>query len=499
MQRNLHGRSVNKMMKMRNHKRRIGTSLNVSTYYGALSILVLCTLVGCGGTRVEIPKPTDRLAPPPPPPHIEESIIHLKVSVPVNDLAFAADAAVPREAGQEDTWRDVDLAGARDRVHYQYHFIRGPLNLRMVGDQLALELPENLYRLAVRMDRPDGDVQEVRCGYGQDGLKRLRLAATSKLNWTDKWTLASETSFDPPEFLDRCNTLEGMNFDATRILEPLVNARLRALAERIDAKVRERSQARKRAETIWRKLQQPVPLTSELWLNLNPVGAKVSPIGSDDSQNIRTSVNLILKPQAYFGPQTKVNERPMPPLELTPISQDGFHLAVPVLAGYGDINRRLEQRLVGQEIGMSVDQRLKILSVQTYGSGDRLILALGVSGAVNGKIYAVGKPVIETISQTLTFKQFDFTVDTKDALMRAAGWLVHDDILFQIKPYLDIDLSGQIEGLRQQLAATLNRELHEGIWLEGTVTSAEPRSIYLMPGGVEVLVVADGLIQLSVR
>jgi len=83
--------------------------------------------------------------------------------------------------------------------------------------------------------------------------------------------------------------------------------------------------------------------------------------------------------------------------------------------------------------------------------------------------------------------------------MRAAGWLVHDDILFQIKPYLDIDLSGQIEGLRQQLAATLNRELHEGIWLEGTVTSAEPRSIYLMPGGVEVLVEADGFIQLSVR
>src|SRR6476646_6785303 len=107
--RNLHGRSVNKMMKMRNQKRRIGISLNLSTYYCALSILVFCLLAGCGGTQVEIPKPTDRLAPPPPPPHIEESIVHLKVSVPVNDLAFAADAAVPREAGQEDTWRDVDL------------------------------------------------------------------------------------------------------------------------------------------------------------------------------------------------------------------------------------------------------------------------------------------------------------------------------------------------------------------------------------------------------
>ncbi|WP_447983140.1 DUF4403 family protein [Nitrospira sp. Nam74] len=456
-------------------------------------------LTACGGAQVDIPKPTDRLVPPPPPPRIEESIVHLQVSVPVNELAFAADAAVPREAAQEDTWQAVDLPGAQDRFHYQYYFIRGPLNLRMVGAHLALDLPENLYRIAVRMDGSDGGVQEVRCGYGQDALKRLRLAATSRLDWTDRWTLASDTTFDPPEFLDRCNTGEGMNFNATRLLEPLVNARLHALAEMIDAKIRERSQARKRAETIWRKLQEPTRLSSDLWLALNPVGANVSPIGSDDSQVIRTAVNLVLKPQAHFGPEPTVVERPMPPLELTPISQDGFHLAVPVLAGYGDINHHLEEQLVGKEIQMSVDQSLKILSAQTYGSGDRLILALGVSGAVNGNIYAAGKPVIDSISQTLTFKEFDFTVDTKDALMRAAGWLVHDDVLFRIKPYLDIDLSGRIEDLRQQLAATLNRELHEGTWLEGTITRVEPRSIYLMPKGVEVVIVADGFIHLSVQ
>jgi len=107
--------------------------------------------------------------------------------------------------------------------------------------------------------------------------------------------------------------------------------------------------------------------------------------------------------------------------------------------------------------------------------------------------------VIDPISQTLSFNQFDFTLDTKDALVRAAGWLPHDDVLFQIKPYLDIDVSGHIEGLRQQLAATLNRELHAGIRLKGIVTKVEPRNIYLMPGSVEVVVIADGFLQLSVQ
>lgn len=471
----------------------------MNRYTHAAHILMLCLLTACGGTQVEIPKPTDRLAPPPPPPHIEQSIVHLQVSVPVNELAFAAEAAVPLEAGQEVTWRDVELPGAQNRFRYQYHFIRGPLHLRMAGDQLALDLPENLYRIAVRMDRPDGNTQELRCGYEHDAPKRLRLAATSRLNWTDMWTLASETSFDPPEFLDRCNFLDNVNVDVTRILEPLVNARLRALAETIDAKLRERSQAKKRAEMIWRRLQQPARLTPDLWLTLNPIGAKVSPIGSDESQVIRTSVSLILKPQAYLGSTPAIMEKPMPPLELTPLSQDGFHLAVPLRAQYIDINRRLEERLVGKEVPTSLGQPLKILSAQTYGSGERLILALGVTGAVNGNIYATGTPVIDPISETLSFNQFDFTLDTKDALVRAAGWLTHDDVLFRIKPYLDIDLSGQIETLRRQLSAALNRELHEGTWLEGTVTSVEPRNIYLMPGGVEVVVIADGFLRLSVR
>ena len=73
-----------------------------------------------------------------------------------------------------------------------------------------------------------------------------------------------------PEFLDRCDLLDDVHFDVTRILEP-------ALAETIDAKVRERSQAKKRARTVWRTLQQPAGLVPDLWLNLDPIGGKCQP------------------------------------------------------------------------------------------------------------------------------------------------------------------------------------------------------------------------------
>jgi hypothetical protein len=189
----------------------------------------------------------------------------------------------------------------------------------------------------------------------------------------------------------------------------------------------------------------------------------------------------------------------MPPLELTPLSQEGFHLAVPILAEFSVINRRLAQRLVGQTIATSSGEPLKIISAQMYGSGRNLILDLGVTGAVNGHLYATGQPFYDTVMESLRFKQLDFTVDTESMLVRIADRLFHDDVLFRLKAQADIDLSGPIAGLRQRLSERLTREVSPGMWLEGRVTDLQPRGIYPVPDGVEVLLVIDGSLELFVR
>jgi hypothetical protein len=453
---------------------------------------------GFGGSGLEIPKPSEALAPPPPVPPVEESVVHLRVRAALNDVAFAADAAVPFEGAKEEVWQDGGTLAGHGPYQYFYRFVRGPIQARMVEDRLVIEYPEFRYRLAIKLTKPDGAVIIGGCGYDDDPPKRLRLTATSRLSWSDAWRLKSETSFDRPSFLDPCR-LTDQNIDGTPIVKSLIDAKLPALGSAIDAKLRERTEAKGRAEAVWQKLQEPTGLTPNLWLTLNPTSAQASPIGAEEEGLIQTSLQLLLRPTASLGSQPVPRSIPLPSLEMTSISGKGFHLAVPILAEYPAINRLLDQRLVGSEIPSSVGDPLKIVSARLYGSGANLILELGITGGINGTLYAIGTPVLDTDTNTLRFERFNFTVETKNVLIKTANWIVHDDILSRLEPETRIDLSEQVDTLRRQLSRALTRQVTSDMWLEGSVISLQPRAIYPVPGGVEIQAIADGSLQLSVR
>jgi hypothetical protein len=463
-----------------------------------LFLMIGAVLVsGCAGPQIEIPKPTAVLAPPPPPPPVEESVVNIKVHVSVDELAAAADAAMPHSSGQEDTWREDGSLRDQKAVQYQYWVVRGPIKFSVVGDQLVSDFAEIQYRLALRLGSPEGPVLEGRCGYWDDPPKRLRLIARSRLSWTDDWTLRSDTAFDPPEFPDACR-FANLNTDVTPIVQSILDARLPSVAAAIDAKVRERSKAKDRAHKVWSRLQQPLELGPNRWLVLNPTDVQVGPLGSD-GRTIETSVKLILKPAIHNGSAPAAGDRPLPALRLAPTSLDGFHLTLPVMADYATINRRLQQRLVGQEFSTSIGEPVTITSAQLYGSGDKLIIELAVTGGMNGKLYVTGKPFYDRAARTLRFDQLDYTMHTENVVARFADSLFRETLLDRLESETRIDLSVQIDGLRKRLSSLLTREIEPGLWLEATVSDVNARGIYPVPGGVEVQIVADGFLQLSVR
>jgi hypothetical protein len=460
-------------------------------------LATVCASSASAGSQIHIPKPTDPLQPAPPPPALEVSVVNLQVSVPAEELAAAVDEAFPQVIAREDDWSSADTLGDREDVQFLYRVVRGSFRYQMDRDQFHVWFDQVRYRIWARRQQNEGFI-EGRCGHGDDPPKRLKLAARSALTWSDRWRMRSHTSFDDPVFLEPCR-LMGLDFDATPVLKTLLQPRLAALAQSIDRITRGRTEAKQRAETVWQKLQEPLEFAPDQWLEFHPRDARVSPITSNGTLVLQTSVNLVMEPRIVKGRKPDTLPIPLPPLQLAPLPLEGFHLALPLTLQYGQINHRLEQEMIGQDFQTPLGDTMTIEGVQLYGSGDKLILALRVSGGVNGTLYATGTPVFDEGFGMLRFVDLDFTVDTRNVLVHSADWMFHQNILSSLKSHAFIDLSGQLQTLRSRLANALTRDLGPDARLEGEIMTLRPRGVYPTAEGVEVHIVAEGAMWVELR
>ena len=99
----------------------------------------------------------------------------------------------------------------------------------------------------------------------------------------------------------------------------------------------------------------------------------------------------------------------------------------------------------------------------------------------------------------LKFTDLDFTVDTRNVLVRSANWMFHQNMLSALKAHAYIDLSGYLQTLRSRLETALTRDLGPNARLEGEVATLRPRGVYPTAGGVEVHIVAEGSMWVELR
>lgn len=466
----------------------------------ALRAAALIFLIGTsnawGGSSVNIPKPNEKLLPPPSPPTLERSVVNLEVSLSAEELALLVDQTFPPVVAREDGWNDAALLPGRDDLRFLYRLHRGGFRYQMRQDRLELTFNDIRYRIWAR--RPGTElVEEGSCGHGNDPPKRIQVVAHTAVSWSDAWRLNPQTSFDPPAFVDDCR-LQPLNIDATPMLQSLVQSRLSALAEKIDQKIDEHNAGKQRASVIWKKLQEPVELTPNRWLTLNPVGARVGPIGSDGGLLIKTSVNLIMEPKILDN-KPPSQDRPLPTLETAPATMGGSRLLYRVFADYATINSRLERMLVGQDIDTPLGEPITIAGVELYGSGSKLIVAIKLKGGVNGTLYSTGVPVFDEPSRSIKFRDLDFTLHTKNSLVRGTERFWHDTLLEKMESDIFVDFDEPLMLMQTRLNEALTRELAPGARLEGRFTKLLPAGIYPVTGGVEVQMIAQGAVRLVLQ
>jgi len=127
------------------------------------------------------------------------------------------------------------------------------------------------------------------------------------------------------------------------------------------------------------------------------------------------------------------------------------------------------------------------------GVGDgRVAVGLQVHGAVDGTLYAVGHPVLDTATAELYMPDLTYDVGTRDLLVGTLAWLASGTIEEFLRHRVRIRMGPVIEEGRQLLERELNRELAPGVRLKVGVRAGRVYGVRAGPHALLARAVVSG-------
>ncbi|MES2521421.1 MAG: DUF4403 family protein [Gemmatimonadota bacterium] len=429
-------------------------------------------------------------------PDMPLSVVDAPISYALAPALVALERAVPRKFGDIEKQLEIP-SNKRQKVAFAAS--RTPFSVQFDGKRLTIETTVS-YSGRGWYDPVIGPTISASCG--TDSLPpRLRVVLVTDVNVAADWNLRTKTrlvSVEPPTNTPRdgCR-VSAFQIDVTdkvvNSIRPLLSSKLSAVDGKIAA-----FDVRTRIEKWYNLLNRSIRITDSLWLVLAPQGVRLGSLSMADTALV-ANVRLYARPFMVSGPKPPTMVSKLPTFDRTagPVG-DSVHLRLEGLLNYDDASAKLAQKLVGRTF-RRFNQSVTIEKVRLYSLGDgRVALAVGIKGGVNGDIFLVGTPKLDTASRMLTVPDLDFDVATADGLVQGLAWLKKGDMVATLRNRAQLPLDDLLDDTRAKVEKALNRELTKGVALSGEVNTGRLVDVVAMPRWLVVRAEATGSLGLYV-
>lgn len=251
----------------------------------------------------------------------------------------------------------------------------------------------------------------------------------------------------------------------------------------------------------WAQIQKPILLDNEYnaWLTINPSAVYSTPIsGNGRYMDFTLGMEGILS-TTVGTPPTEATKSSLPEYKIAKHIAPNFSLNTDIQISFEKMSQLAHQLVVGQEFS-SKGMKVRIDSLRLFGQNDKLVVEAHVSGSAKGTIYCLGTPIFDKQTQTLRIENFDFELNTRNALLKSANWLLHKQFLSKIEPMLTIPLEKEIATITADANKTLEKYLLlKGIFLNGKINGITFEDIHISPEALYVTGIANGNITISIN
>lgn len=413
--------------------------------------------------RITAPAPETvaDVAPEPLPP----SNLAVPIRVELASLLAELESSVPLRWGSLEERHTVG-----DRTDVAFALERSPFTASFEGSLARLTATIH-YRARAWYDPPVLPTVSASCGTGEDErAPRLVVTLEAPITVTPDWRLAAEAGIGgirpaSDDDRDRCRVTV-IRLDMTgRVIEGARSVILDHAAE-IDSLVAN-VDVRSSFEGWWATLAEPVELTENIWLVMDPLSVRRGAIRGE-GEAVVVPVTLTARPRVVVGRRPDVTVPPLPPLDVGEV-EPGLEILAEGRAEYETASRMLTDEFRGREFSRG-ERMVRIRSVTVSGiGGGRLALAVDVTGSARGVLYLVGTPEYDPETGQVAVPDLDFDIATADVLLEGASWLARAGLAGLMRQQARWPAAPAVDWVSEQLGKGLNRSLSDEVALRGSV------------------------------
>ncbi len=265
---------------------------------------------------------------------------------------------------------------------------------------------------------------------------------------------------------------------------------------------------RGRAADLWRRLQEPLPLSlagtgGSLFAHIRPEAAGFSGVDFSSGQ-VRATTSLRARTRvtdSTRSPWTAPTE--LPNLSEMSATESGFSITVPATIGFDTLNALIAEAVpFKHNVGASIVDRIDVLTVNFSGSAERLFIDTQLRAykkdaelsAFEGMARFSSRLLWNAQSQHIVLD--DFKLENGLNAPLRAGFRI-GQFLGLVTRSIEIPLSSAMATLRSDLTAALNRPLSESIALQGTTADVRLADLSLSGTGVLATAIATGMLDVT--
>ena len=316
-------------------------------------------------------------------------------------------------------------------------------------------------------------------------------------NWKMN-TTSSIVSFDWSE--SPTILVAGRKVPITYIINPTLSIFKSKMAKKIDDAIEKSCDFKPYVLNVLQTMSTPFQTSVEFetWFKLNPIEIYVTDAAV---QKNKISMDLGLKctMQTMVGqqPSTSFNKDAVSFKPVTKVPEKTT-ASIAAISTYESASRIITKNFQGKEFA-SGSRKIVVQKVDLWAKDGRMIIALDMTGSLNGTIYLSGIPNYNTITKEIYFEQMDYVLNTKGLLTKTANWLLQGVILKKIQENCRYSIKENLEEGKKRLAPYLNNySPMKGVFVNGILNDFEFEKVELTNDAIIAFITTTGKMNVKI-